>query len=584
MHIAPPLLLSYYLQSHYRARKMQFFFLLCLPFLFFAGYRLVNWTRYYISARAYGLPIVLLPVSFEDVWWMPLRSLFSFVPSLPFGLGNWYIYTTMGWPTEDLDRSLLRYGENFVLCSPIGNIIVTAEPEVVDVVYGNGRAIGTGAKPEWRMPGSQGQLFAFYGQNVSSTNGDTWKRHRKITGSAFNENAMRYAWEQADLQARSLNTDLEPKQDYNLDRVRSSFDILAMRILTVVGFGQKTELTDIPPGHKESLMDSLGFILQNIMLTLLFNSLRAPDMLLPTILRRLKSSVREFRLYMEELVLQHMRTATARPETSTSTSLLEAMVRANETSKQDEKKSGMRAHLSDSELYGNIFVFNLAGYETTASTFTFALSYLAAHPEIQAWVAEEVDAFYTKDALDAPDYAATYPRMQRCLALMHETLRLASHAPMFVRAPTVPAELRISTPSGPKNIFVDTDTKVGFNIYGAHLSPRWGADVHSFEPRRFIQRSADGGEKVVVPEGPLYAPFMMGPRMCPGKKFSQVEFVSMMARVLVEWRVEPAKWDGDSEDVARERLLSVAGDKVFNVSAHLKRGGDAAVRFVRRKA
>lgn len=562
---------------------MQYLTLISLPFLLFTAYRLVNWTRFYISARAYGLPIILLSVSFEDAWWMLLRPLFSFVPSLPFGLGDWYIYTTMGWPTEDLNRSLLRYGENFVLCSPIGNIIVTAEPGVVDVVYGNGRGIATGVKPEWRMPESQAQLFAFYGQNVSSTTGEAWKRHRKITSSAFNENTMRYVWEQADLQARSLNTDLEPKEEYSLDRVRSSFDVLAMRILTVVGFGQKTALTDIPPGHKESLMESLGFILKNVMLTLLFNSLSAPDVLLPTILRSLKRSVREFRLYMEELVLQHMRTASARPQGATSTSLLEAMVRANEAGKQEEKASGVGSFLSDSELYGNIFVFNLAGYETTASTFTFALAYLAAHPGVQRWVAEEVDEFWTDD-LHAPEYADTYPRMVRSLALMYETLRLASHAPMFVRAPTVPAELRITTPWGPRTVLVGTDTKVGFNIYGAHLSPKWGEDVLAFDPRRFIQTGAGAEEKLVIPDGPLYAPFMMGPRMCPGKKFSQVEFVGMMSRVMAEWRVEPVRGVNEEEEEAREKLLSVVGDKVFNVSAHLRRGGDAAVKFVWRKA
>ena len=56
-------------------------------------------------------------------------------------------------------------------------------------------------------------------------------------------------------------------------------------------------------------------------------------------------------------------------------------------------------HLSDTELYGNLFLVNMAGFETTATVLTYTLALLAANREIQDWVGEEVDAVWGRDEL-----------------------------------------------------------------------------------------------------------------------------------------------------------------------------------------
>lgn len=123
------------------------FLFLTFALLLLAGIRILQWVRNYFQARSYGLPIILLPVSFNEPLWVPFRPLFAWTQYLPLGLGNWYLYTTMGWPTEDGNRTLLRLGENFVLCSPVDNVIVTCEPAVVRSVWEEKRYI-------WRIPES----------------------------------------------------------------------------------------------------------------------------------------------------------------------------------------------------------------------------------------------------------------------------------------------------------------------------------------------------------------------------------------------------------------------------------------------
>lgn len=555
---------------------MLLYYLITFPFVLFAAVRTYNLIKNYIDARKYGLPIILLPVSFEDVWWMIIRPLFAWVERLPLGLGDWYVYTEMGWPTVDGDRTTKRLGENFVLCSPYSNHIITCYPAGAETIYRN--------HSKWHFPPAQSQIFAFYGQNVSSTTGADWQRHRKITTAAFNEHFMQEVWSESTKKAALLN--LAEERDRKLDRIRSTFDVLAMNVLAVVGFGQERLLNTATPGHKQSLMECLGFILQHILLTAIFNSLKVPDFLLPGVLQRLKRSVAEFKLYMEELVLHQMKQSSSASKTEGSPpTLLEAMVNANEAEKQQlQKTAGRPSYLTESELYGNLFVFNLAGYETTASTMTFALSFLATNTEVQSWIAEEIDRYYTSQNGEKRGYAYAYPKLVRCKALMYETLRLASPAPLLVRAPSSPQELPIIQPNGEERIVtVNPGTLVGGHFYGGHLSPRWGPDAHVFNPKRFISKSTvTGEEELVTPPDTLFIPWLTGPRVCPGKKFSQVEFVAIVAQIFSEYRVQVLPENNESEADARARFEGVVGQKYFNVSTHLRKPVEGAVRFVQR--
>ena len=546
-----------------------FLYLLCAPILLFIASRAYRLIRNYSIARRFGLPIIIIPVSFEDAWWIPLKPLFSWVEKLPFGLGSWYVYTEMGWPTVDENRTTMRLGENFVLVSPSSNQMVSCYGPTIQYVFKDTRA--------WGRPETQTKLFSFYGPNLTSVQGSEWQRHRKITASAFTEKTFHRVWTEGIKRAKDLDFS-DPVR--TLSGIRSTFDVLAMHVLAAAGFDQDTPLTTVPPGHRESLMDSLGFILTHIVLTILFNGLKAPDFVLPHSLRRLKVSVAEFRMYMEEAVLRQMQQHKSAKARTGTTSLLEAMVNANEAEKQQLQKPTARpSYLTESELYGNLFVFNLAGYETTASSMTFALPYLAANPDMQDWVIQEVDAHYRNDKTRT--YDEIYPKLVRCQALMYETIRLASPAPLLVREPTSPLEVPVITPQGEKTITVDRGTIVGCHFYGAHLSPRWGADANEFNPKRFVT-SPPEGEKLSVPEGPLYIPWSTGPRKCPGMKFSQVEFVAVIAQLLSQYRLEVLTREGESEREATRRLMGVLGEKYFNVSAYLRRPEDAGVRIVRR--
>lgn len=77
-----------------------------------------------------------------------------------------------------------------------------------------------------------------------------------------------------------------------------------------------------------------------------------------------------------------------------------------------------RGKLTDREVVGNLFIFNFAGQESTSGTMSFSMLHLAAYPEYQAWIAEEIHEVLGSDSPGALDYDAAFPRLKRVLAVM----------------------------------------------------------------------------------------------------------------------------------------------------------------------
>ena len=92
------------------------------------------------------------------------------------------------------------------------------------------------------------------------------------------------------------------------------------------------------------------------------------------------------------------------------------------------QKNSTRQGLTDEEIFGNIFAFNLAGHETTANTLATSLVLLAANPECQAWLVEEVQhVLGNSGGMEDWKYDECFPNLKRCLAVM------VCHNCLFIR-------------------------------------------------------------------------------------------------------------------------------------------------------
>ena len=125
----------------------------------------------------------------------------------------------------------------------------------------------------------------------------------------------------------------------------------------------------------------------------------------------------------------------------------------------------------------------------------------------------------------------------------------------------------------PKNTFV------GVNLAGLHTSSAsWGDNALQWLPSRWI--TADD-KLATMPTG-AFLPWAAGPRVCPGKKFSQVEFVAVMACLLKDYTVEPDAEGEHLKEAAARALMEEAKQSSFNFLLKVKHPEKIKLRCVRR--
>lgn len=100
--------------------------------------------------------------------------------------------------------------------------------------------------------------------------------------------------------------------------------------------------------------------------------------------------------------------------------LMTSLVRGSQAN-VDQRGSTTGSHqedLTEEEVYGNVFVFNFAGHDATANSLAIGICLLATRPDIQDWLAEEINAVLIGVESTKSSYEATFPRLPRCLAVV----------------------------------------------------------------------------------------------------------------------------------------------------------------------
>jgi cytochrome P450 len=106
----------------------------------------------------------------------------------------------------------------------------------------------------------------------------------------------------------------------------------------------------------------------------------------------------------------------------------------------------------------------------------------------------------------------------------------------------------------------------------------WGPDAEDFKPSRWFN---DAGEIITPPKG-TFLPWSSGPRVCPGMKMSQVEFVAAMATLFRSARCEPIPTLGlhKPEDLQR-RLQHLMSNSVSKLALQMRDAKAVQLRWIR---
>jgi len=132
---------------------------------------------------------------------------------------------------------------------------------------------------------------------------------------------------------------------------------------------------------------------------------------------RIGQATIDFKGHMADMVRER-KAAIAEGHTRSAT-ITNGLVRASEAMgggtirKGDDTFKG----LTEDEIYGNLFAYNFAGHDMAAIASNSVLYQLAAYPEVQDWVREEIVTILgdRSDDLVMEEYSDLYPKLNRCL-------------------------------------------------------------------------------------------------------------------------------------------------------------------------
>ncbi|XP_060652618.1 cytochrome P450 6a2-like [Drosophila nasuta] len=175
------------------------------------------------------------------------------------------------------------------------------------------------------------------------------------------------------------------------------------------------------------------------------------------------------------------------------------------------------------ELAAQVFVFFLAGFETSSSTMSYALYELSQHQDIQDKLREHINSVLqqhegklTYESIKAMDYLDQ---------VISETLRLYTIVPFLERK----ALKDYVVPGHPKHIIPK-----GITVYipaaAYHRDEDLYPDPMKFDPERF------SAEQVANRDSVEWLPFGDGPRNCVGMRFGQMQTRIGLAQLIKNFK------------------------------------------------
>lgn len=174
---------------------------------------------------------------------------------------------------------------------------------------------------------------------------------------------------------------------------------------------------------------------------------------------------------------------------------------------------------STDEMVDQVAIFFLAGHETSATALGWALWLIASDPEVQARVAAEGQAF----AAD-PQFK-NLSKLRFTKDVFREALRLYPPVPMMVREAACPERFRErDVPKG---------SQIVLSPWHLQRHERFWDDPDVFDPDRF---KTENGKQCLRD---AFIPFSSGARVCTGAGFAMVEGPLFLALIVAAYKISP---------------------------------------------
>lgn len=343
-------------------------------------------------------------------------------------------------------------------------------------------------------------LRPLLGNSVFLTNGETWKRQRRIIDPAFEGGRLRETfpamWDASEAAAGRLHegvSEIEVQTSHAAADVifRTLFSIPIENELAAAVFAEFRTYQRSQP-----ILNLAAFVPMPKWMPRLFR-------------RDTRASAARIRNLIGQLVAARAKEIAA----GTAPNDLATKIMTTADPVTGEK-------FAPEEMVDQVAIFFLAGHETSASALAWALYLMALYPEWQDKVAAEAQALQSCDF-------SLISKLSVTRDVFRETLRLYPPVPMMVRENTCPERFR------------DRDVPAGSQLvlspWHLHRHERLWERPDDFDPARWHTENGKTCQREA------YIPFSAGARVCTGAGFAMVEGVLILARLLRDFEVETVK-------------------------------------------
>lgn len=376
--------------------------------------------------------------------------------------------------------------------TPFFRSYLVNQPDLVDLVlkqrpldFPKSDRVGEGLRP-------------LLGQSVFLTNGETWKRQRRIIGPAFEGGRLKDTYPAMWAAAQAAIARL-PEGEVEIEEVAShaAADVIFRTLFSIpIEHELASRVFHAFREHQRSqpILNLAAFV-------------PLPRWMPRFWPRRATQTARLIRKLIQQLV--DARHAVIQAGTAPDDLATKIM-----TTK--DPVTGQR--FSPDEMVDQVAIFFLAGHETSASALAWALYLLAENPDWQNRLRAEGSGH------DLSDFAAI-GKLSDTRAVFRETLRLYPPVPMMVRETTCPETFRGRS--------VAKGAQVVISPWHLHRHNRQWENPDGFDPARW---DTENGRSCMRN---AFIPFSAGQRVCPGAGFAMIEGPLLLASLLQHFQFAP---------------------------------------------
>ncbi len=348
------------------------------------------------------------------------------------------------------------------------------------------------------------KMSLFLGKGLVTSEGDFWKRQRRIAQPAFHRKRISDFADtmatMADEMVAAWNARI-PREGGEAVDVHHEMMAVTLRIIA-------STVLSVDVGEREAKVGEAVSTLLEVFNDSLTRVVPIHE-ILPTATNKRWEAARN---YLDGIVYRTIEDRRGDPDGGRKGDLLDMLLHA-----VDEETG---ESMSDLQLRDEVMTMFMAGHETTANALAWTLYELARHPDILERLQAEADAVLPEGR--RPNFD-DLPALEYTGWVINEGMRL--HPPAWLIARSASEDDSVG------RYRIRKGSIVFFSPYAAHRNPTYWPDPERFDPERFSPEQSEHRPRYA------YFPFSGGPRVCIGNHFAEMEAKMILACIARDYDV-----------------------------------------------